>query len=313
MLIQINFVEAPLGHEIQGVNLAGEIDDELFAEIETAYNTYGVICFRRQTLTPEQHITFSKRFGPLDKYIIDKYLHPQYPEIFVVSNVIKNGKPLGMADAGRYWHSDMWSKPCPPRGAIMNAIEVPHSENGTPLGDTLFASTAAAYDALPEDLLRRIDGRKALYTSAAANEFRRLNSPNNERTRESAAAREALPNIEIEHSLVRIHPLTGRKCLYLSEGMVANISGYDQEESKQLCAELLAHMISSRFVYRHRWKVGDVIMWDNFSSIHKAIGDFDLPHHRLMHRTTLSAASLYKYAMTDAEDCSAPRCDKTIG
>jgi len=294
MSLQIKFASAPLGHEIQNVNLAN-LDDAAFAEIEAAYNTYGAICVRNQKLTPEQHIAFSRRFGPLDGYVIDKYNHPDYPEIFVVSNIIDdNGKPLGMADAGRYWHSDMWSQKRPPRGSILYAIEVPKAEDGTPLGDTYFASTAAAYDGLPADLRERIEGRSALYTRTKANEFRRRTSPDNERTRESAAARASIPMVEIWHPLVRVHPLTGRKCLYLSEGMVSQITGYTEEESESLCDALIAHMTSAPYVYRHRWAPGDLVMWDNFSVLHRAVGDFDLPLRRLVHRTTLGAASLYR-------------------
>lgn len=293
MVLQIRFADAPLGHEIANVNVA-DLDDATFAEIEAAYNKYGVICFRNQNITPEQHIAFSKRFGPLDKYVIDKYNHEKYPDIFVVSNIIENGKPLGMADAGRYWHSDMWSQKRPPRGSMLYAIEVPRDANGVALGDTLFGSTAAAYDGLPADLLRRIEGREALYTRVKANEFRARTSPDNERTRESAAARSTIPTVEIWHPLIRVHPLTGRKCLYLSEGMIAKISDYSEEESQALCEELLAHITSKPYVYRHKWAPGDLVMWDNFSVIHCALGDFDLPQRRLVHRTTLSAASLYR-------------------
>jgi len=295
MTLDIRYADAPLGHEIRGLDLSQPLDDATFAEIENAYNTYGVICFRNQKITPEQHIAFSKRFGPLDKYVIDKYNHPDYPDIFVVSNIIDaNGKPLGMEDAGRYWHSDMWSQQRPPRGSMLYALEVPRQADGTPLGDTYFASTAAALDDLPADLMRRIDGRKALYTRAKANAYRASISPDNERTRESAAARSTIPMVEIWHPLIRVHPISGRKCLYLSEGMVARIEGYDEAESQKLCEELLAHIISPPHVYRHRWQEGDLVMWDNITCIHRATGDFALPQRRLVYRTTLSAASLYK-------------------
>lgn len=293
MTLQLRFADAPLGHEILGVDL-GNLDDATFAEIEAAYNQYGTICVRDQKLTPEQHIAFSKRFGALDKYVIDKYNHPDYPDIFVVSNIIdEHGKPLGMADAGRYWHSDMWSQKRPPRGSILYALEVPKDAQGKVYGDTYFASTQAAYDGLPADLKKRIEGREALYTRVKANAYRAATSPDNERTRESAAARSTIPMVEIWHPLVRVHPLTGRKCLYLSEGMIAQVSGYSEAESQALCDELLAHMISKPYVYRHVWRPGDLVMWDNFTVMHKAVGDFDLPLRRLVHRTTLSASSLY--------------------
>ncbi len=300
MPLQIRFADAPLGHELVGIDLA-QLDDTTFAEIEAAYNRYGAICVRDQKLTPEVLIAFSKRFGALDKYVIDKYNHPKYPDIFVVSNIIgEDGQPLGMADAGRYWHSDMWSQKRPPRGAILYALEIPRDEQGKVYGDTYFASTQAAYDGLPADLKQRIEGRQALYTRVKANAFRAATTPDNERTRESAAARSTIPMVEIWHPLVRVHPLTGRKCLYLSEGMIAQVSGYSEAESQALCDELLAHMSSKPYVYRHVWREGDLVMWDNFSVMHKATGDFDLPLRRLVYRTTLSASSLYPNEQQEA-------------
>ena len=300
MPLQIRFADVPLGHEIVGVDLA-HLDDKMFAEIEAAYNRYGTICVRDQNLAPEALIAFSKRFGALDKYVIDKYNHPKYPDIFVVSNIIgDDGKPLGMADAGRYWHSDMWSQKRPPRGSVLYALEIPRDEQGGVYGDTYFASTHAAYDDLPPDLKQRIEGREALYTRVKANAFRAATTPDNERSRESAAARSTIAMVEIWHPLVRVHPLTGRKCLYLSEGMIAQVSGYSEAESQDLCDELLAHIISKPHVYRHVWRAGDVVMWDNFSVIHKATGDFDLPLRRLVYRTTLSASSLYPNEQREA-------------
>jgi len=170
--------EAPLGHEIRGIDVANLSDAE-FAAVEAAYDRYGVVFMRGQNLTPEQHVAFSKRFGELDRYILDKYNMKSNPEIFVVSNIIENGEPIGLGDAGRYWHSDMWTQEKPPRGSIMYALEVPHDERGKPLGDTMFGSMQAAYDGLSDDLRKAIEGRRAVYSGEKLIDFqvKRLGAP----------------------------------------------------------------------------------------------------------------------------------------
>ncbi len=297
MSIDIRFADAPLGHEIRGVDLSQSIEDATFAEIEAAYDRYGVIVFRDQTLTPDQQIAFSKRFGPLDRYVLERYNLVTHPDIFVVSNVIENGKPIGLADAGRYWHTDMWVKPIPPRGSMLYALEVPVRDDGEPLGDTYFSSMSAAYDALPDWLRERIEGREAVYSARKNVEYRIANAPIDPATGELSeeakeGMRERLANMtpEITHALVKHHPRTGRKCIYYSEGAISHIIGLDEKTSDETLEALRQHVLQPRFIYRHRWRVGDLVMWDNCSCIHKATGDFDLPLRRRMHRTTLSAS-----------------------
>jgi len=292
MSIQIHFSRAPLGHEIRGVNV-NELFDHDFALIEQAYDQYGVIVIRGQCLSPEQQVAFSQRFGALDRYILDKYNLATQPEIFVVSNVIENGKSVGLADAGRYWHSDMWSIPNPPRGSMLHALEVPHADDGTPLGDTCFASMAAAYDGLPVELRSRIEGRRAFYSTQKLVEFRqRTAGALSMEAQEGYAERMAHMTPEIEHELVRRHPRTGRKCIYYSEGAISHIVGMTQEESAPVLEAVRKHVLKPEYVYRHRWRVGDIVMWDNISCIHKAIADFDLPLRRRMHRTTLASLAV---------------------
>jgi len=297
MSIAIRFTDAPLGHEIEGVDVT-DLTDEDFAAIENAYDRYGVIVIRNQRLTPAEQVAFSKRFGGLDKYILDRYNLPSEPDIFVVSNVIEDGKPIGLVDAGRYWHSDMWAVPRPPRGSMLYALEVPHADDGTPLGDTCFASTAAAYDGLPADLRAKIEGRRALYSTQRLVEFRQRTAVVDPKAgqlskeeQDGYAERTARMTPEIEHDLVRVHPRTGRKCIYYSEGAISHIVGMTPEESAPILEALRQHVLKPEYVYRHRWRVGDIVMWDNCSCIHKAIADFALPQRRRMHRTTLSSVA----------------------
>ncbi len=297
MTFNIRFADAPLGHEICGVDLSQPVSDAVFSQIEAAYDRYGVVIFRGQTLSPDQQIAFSKRFGPLDRYVLDRYNLKSHPDIFVVSNVLDDaGRPIGLADAGRYWHTDMWVKPVPPRGSMLYALEVPH-RGEEPVGDTYFSSTAAAYDALPPDLRQAIEGRMAVYSGRKNVEYRMASTPVDPVTGEMSAAdkegmAERLANMpeSITHPMVKTHPRSGRKCIYYSEGAIDHIVGMEHEESERVLEAIRQHVLDPRFIYRHRWRVGDLVMWDNISCIHKATGDFELPQRRLMHRTTLSSA-----------------------
>ena len=287
--LEISMSEAPLGHEICGIDVANLSQAE-FAAVEAAYDRYGVVFMRGQQLTPEQHVAFSKRFGDLDRYILDKYNMKSNPEIFVVSNIIENGEPIGLGDAGRYWHSDMWTQEKPPRGSIMYALEVPHDERGKPLGDTMFGSMQAAYDGLPPDLRKAIEGRRAVYSGEKLVDFQVKLKGRDLTEAEKAGVEERRKKLPtITHPLVRVHPRTGRKCIYYSEGAVSHIEGMSVEDSAPILAAVRAHVLEPRFHYRHSWRVGDVVMWDNCSCIHKASADFEWPQRRRMHRTTLAS------------------------
>jgi taurine dioxygenase len=283
---------APLGHEIRGVDLSKPLADSVFREIENMFDRYGVVVLRNQQLTPQQHLDFSRRFGPLERYPIDTYLLPGRPEIFVVSNIVENGRPIGMADAGRVWHTDMHFTAKPPRCSLLYALEVP-MRDGKPLGDTLFASTAAAYDALPEDMKRRLDGRLALNSFRRYVERRQAKLAAGTQTAQAERSKQADQHPDVWHPLVRVHPRTGRKCLYVSDEVTSEIEGMSAVENEQVLRDLLAHMTQPEFVYRHKWQVGDLVIWDNCSAIHNAIGDYTPAERRRMHRTTVLGGSTH--------------------
>ena len=285
--IQIRHVDAPLGHHVVNADL-NNLDDATFGGIEDAFNRYGVIVIEGQQLSADALLAFTRRFGNAVRYPIRDFQLPGFPDVFVVSNVIENGKPIGMADAGRLWHTDMIFTEAPPRCSLLYALEVP-TRDGAPLGDTLFASTAAAYDALPASTKRRIDGLKAInsYRRYAERRHREEAQSKPETTGQAVRDKEKDAHPDVVHPLVRTHPITGRKCLYVSDGTTVEIEGWSQADSDALIAELLAHATRPEFVYRHRWQVGDVVIWDNCSAIHQALGDYALPQRRRMHRTTV--------------------------
>ena len=279
---------AALGAEILGVDLSRPLDEDTFRQVVDAWHEHEVIFFRGQDLTPEQHIAFSRRFGELERHVRQDCCKPGYPEIFVVSNVIENGRPIGSQDAGLFWHSDLCYKREPSRGSLFYAREVPRAADGSPLGDTVFASMTAAYRALPEDVKRAIEGRKAVNSYLHGYYRDRKSGPRKELTEEQ---KRKTP--DVEHPVVRTHPYTGRKCLFTCEGYTTRIVGLDEPESTEVLNGLFEHLKKPEFLYRHRWREGDLLMWDNCSTQHLAIPDYALPQRRRMERTTLAGTAPY--------------------
>jgi taurine dioxygenase len=284
MTIPVRKCDAALGAEIV-FDLSRAIDGRTFAELEGIFHDNIVVFFRDQHLTNEQHIAFSRRFGELEIHIVKKYLLPQDPEILLVSN-IKNdaGEHIGLADAGFTWHSDTSYRKNPSRCSLLYAKEVPHRD-GKPLGDTVFANCIAAYEALPDAMKRRLAGTKAIHRYSM-----RRRVDNSPRPKLTAAQLAETP--DIAHPIVRSHPYTGRKALYVTAGECIGIVLRDgeqmpEDEALDMIAELDAHCVRPEFCYRHSWRIGDLVMWDNASAMHLAICDYALPERRLMHRTTV--------------------------
>ena len=278
MSIEIVPTGTPVGAEIRGVDLSQPLGDNVFATIERAYDEYGVIFFRDQHISPPQQVAFTRRFGEIEYNIFsERWSVPGSPEIVVVSNITEDGKPIGLKRAGENWHSDMCSTARPPRGTLLFALEIP-TLHGLTLGDTEFASAAAAYDALPDALRHRIEGRKVIFDFAAR---KRAFPP---------SASEIARNPPVRHPIVRTHPRTGRKCLYAMRDDCTGMEGLEQEEADSLIAALADHIVKPAHIYRHQWRPGDVLMWDNCTVQHRAIQDYDMPQRRLMHRTTMGGA-----------------------
>jgi len=268
-----------LGARIDGVD-AGALDDSGFAGIETAFHDNGVIAISDQRLDPAALVTFSRRFGALEINVSASFRDKDVPYVNVLSNRRRpDGKYIGSPDAGQGWHADLSYNDVPARCSILHAHEVP-MRNGEPLGDTLFASMSAAYDALDPATQRRIEGLRAVHDFAKFWNYmiREKNSPRHALTDEQRA--EKPPVI---HPLVLRHPFTGRKCLYADPGYTMRILGLAPEESDTLLAELFRHQTRDAFLYRHRWRVGDVLIWDNIATIHMAAGGYrdDEPRHML--------------------------------
>ncbi len=281
MAIHIKPSGAALGAEIVGADLARPLSDDDFATIRDAFYKHEVVYFRGKELSDEDHIRFSARFGELRKLkLTDDKLPDHLPEIFVISNIKKDGQYIGSYDAGIFWHTDGAYLARPHAVSALRALVVPKS-NGRVLGDTQYSSTTAAYDALSESMRKRIDGLQAVHSI-----LKRL-----DKTVQAGGKKDytsALKsNPEATHPLVRVHPVTGRKCLYVTEGYTSQIVGMPEDESRDLIAELAQHCIRPEFLYRHQWQQHDLVMWDDCSTQHKATFDYPADAPRLMHRTTV--------------------------
>lgn len=262
-----------IGAEIIGLDLARPIDDAIFSQVHDAFLRHLVLLFRGQSLDAAQHIAFSRRFGELEIHVLSQYHDPAHPEIYVISNVGADGKPRGVhPDKGTMtWHTDTSFTRTPSLATILYGKEV--AREG---GDTLFANLQAAYDALNAEMKQRIQGLRAVHDLAES----RRKSEDAPLTPEQ---RRAVPSVD--HPIVRTHPATGRKGLYL--GSHAHwIKDLAPEESDALLAELARHATQDTFVYRHRWRQGDVVMWDNRATVHRAT-DYDTGRERRVVQRTV--------------------------
>ena len=282
-----------LGAEIAGVDLSQPLDDATFAGISEAFFEHQVVVYRGQKLTPSQQVAFTRRFGELEHHVRKEHRLEGYPEILIVSNVLdSSGRAIGVQDAGRFWHSDLSYKHVPSLLSALYALEVPVKE-GRVLGATSFASTTAAYEALPEDLKRRLQGLRNVhsyrYYRAKNVQAQREEQARGARTvQEHVLSEEQLKSVpDVEVPIVRTHPVTGRKGLFINEGHTARIIGLPEEEGARLLADLCSHIVKPEFRYEHAWRAGDLLMWDNVAVQHKANFDYELPLRRLMHRTTV--------------------------
>jgi taurine dioxygenase len=288
MTLQIVPFDAALGAEVRGVDLGKPLSDAEIHAIREAWLDRLVLLFRGQSLTDDQLVAFSRRFGDLE-YPPSKLLNyakgsgqkSDVPlEINVISNVKENGKPIGQLGAGEAaWHTDSAFVDIPPAGSVLYSIEIPPDG-----GNTCFLNMYEALDTLPAELRNAIDGRRAkhdqTYTSAGT---RRADFD------EVTDVRDAPGPV---HPLIRTHPETGRKALYLGRRLNCYIDGMDVAESEALLDALWAHTVQPRFVWEHVWRLGDVLMWDNRAVMHRRDA-FDDTARRILHRTQLKGDTPY--------------------
>jgi taurine dioxygenase len=282
MTLAIRDLDAPLGAEVSGVDLAASISSSAVAAIEGAWRERLVLVFHGQSLSDPQLIAFSRNFGELDPPGPNPYGAPflkDHPELNVISNVVEGGKPIGnLGDGEAVWHADMTYVDVPPKAAMLHALEVPPPAAG---GNTYFANMFAAYAALPQDLKTAVDGKIAVH-DASTNSAGMLRKGYERVT-------DVRRTVGAHHPLVRTEPATGRKALFLGRRPNAYVLGLALAESEALLDALWAHATQPRFALCHEWKVGDLLMWNNLSVLHRR-DPFDPQMRRVMHRSQIKGS-----------------------
>ena len=267
--LSVRPLSGALGAEVDGVDLSAPMADALFGEVRRAFHDYLVLVFPGQCLSPAAQVAFTRRFGPVVPHPLKSRRGlADHSEVLVLEN--RPGQPGARND---FWHSDISFAERPPLGSVLHALEVPEG-----YGDTMFCNMYNAYTGLSEGLRRLLDGRRALHGAAALVR------------RNAAAGTDAQPILEVpalvDHPVVRTHPETGRKALYVNPYFTERFADMTVLESRPLLDYLCAEAVRPENVYRHRWRAGDVLMWDNRCTMHYAISDYDASMVRLMHRTT---------------------------
>jgi len=266
-----------LGARIDNVDLAQRLDAGAFRIVENALHDYGFIVFPRQKLRPRDLVAFARLWGRPDPHVIDTFHHPRDPNILILSNVVKDGNPQGLADAGTYFHTDYSYLDVPARCTILYALHVPPDNAGT-----TFADQARAYDDLAPEMKRRIEGLVARHHYG-----NRDDTEEHSRTAASSLNEDQKKKVTwVRHLIARPHPRTGRKTLYAVSGSSFGIEGMEDAAAVALLDELKVHATQPRYCYTHDYRPGDVVVWDNAQLLHKApLVDFSRP--RTLWRVTV--------------------------
>jgi taurine dioxygenase len=264
----VRLLSPALGAEILGVDLGDPISGSLKQRLLDTWHEHLAILFRTQTLDEDSQVRFAETFGAPAKITSSRAFSAKHPSVMLISNIREDGNPIGaLPDGEMHFHTDQCHQEIPAKATLLYAIEVPSKG-----GNTLFSNAYSAYEALPEDLKRRIAGRCA------------LNAYTSDTTLRSASYDDAKSSYW--HPVVRTHPATGRKALYVNRLMTREIEGLPREESDAILQRLFDHQEQPRFVYEHVWRPGDLLMWDNRCTLH-ARTDFSSGERRLLRRVTI--------------------------
>ena len=281
-----------LGATVEGLELSTPLPEAGIEALIQALGRYGVLRFPRQRLSAAQQKDFAARFGELEINVAGAYQEPGIPEVMILSNIVQDGKPIGLADAGQDWHTDMSYSSMIAFANVLYALEVPQRD-GKPLGATEFSSMHAAYDGLPEGLKRKLEGMTVLHDFNKFWEMMRREK-GSKRPPLTEAQRKAKP--PVSHPVFLVHPITGRRVLYANPGYSVRINELPQNESDELLAFLFEHQLRPEYRYRHEWAQGDLLMWENFGTIHNAIADYGPHEHRLIKRCQVMATRFFQAA-----------------
>jgi taurine dioxygenase len=283
MTFTVNKVSDKGAAEIVGLDCSKPLDPAEMEDLKRAFLDNPVLCIRNQDLTATQQAMFSRQFGPLETQDRSKYCHPDDPDVLILSNDRNpDGSAVGIVDAGDFWHSDSSHMEEPCRMTILYAVKNPAKG-----GDTQYCNMYLVYEALPEDLKRRVEGRYAIH------HISKTLNPRVTISEERVDAKDYYKEHEkktaaVRQPMVRTHPETGRQALYISPRFTIGIDGMPDPEAQPLLDELFRFFVGNRrFEYRHKWRDRDLVMWDNRCLNHQAAGGYAFPDVRRMHRTTV--------------------------
>jgi taurine dioxygenase len=278
-----------LGASVKGIDLAKPLGRGEFREILLALGRHGVLRFPGQRLDAARLKAFSARFGSLEVNVAGAFQEPGHPEVMILSNIVEQGRPIGARDAGQDWHTDMSYSVTIAFANVLHALKVPRRD-GRPLGGTEFANVRAAYDGLPDELKRRLDGMTVLHDFNKFWEMMRQR-PGSWRPPMTPEQRALKP--PVSHPIFLTHPVTGDKVLYANPGYAIRINELPKVESEKMLAFLFEHQLQPRFRYLHRWSEGDVLMWDDLLTLHNAHADYGPDEPRLVKRCQVMADRIF--------------------
>ena len=291
-MIQVKPSGDTLGATIEGLDLSLPLADEHVALIFRTLATHGVVCFPGQRLEAGQLKSFSLRFGTLEINVAGTFYEPGMPEVMILSNIVENGRPIGLRDAGQDWHTDMSYSRTIAFANVLYGIRIPRRD-GRPLGATEFQNMQAAYDELPQELKQRLEHATALHDFNKFWEMmrREKGSPRPPLTEEQR--RQKPP---VSHPVFLRHPITGRYVLYANPGYTVRIDGVSERDSDALLDFLFQHQLQEKYRYAHQWQEHDVLMWDDLLTIHRAVADYGPDEPRLVKRCQVMADRIFDQA-----------------
>lgn len=275
----------PMGARITGIDLAQALSPEDYRQIEQALGRYGVISFPDQVLTATHLRDFSRNFGTLEVNVANLFHEPDLPEVMILSNLVEDGKPIGLSDAGQDWHTDMSYSRDIAFTNVLYGIRIPFRD-GRSLGNTAFCNMHDAYEGLPPALKQELEGKTITHDFNKFWEMMR---------REKGSARPPLTEEQrrkkppVSHPVFLTHPITGKKVLYANPGYSVRINELSESRSAEVLDFLFHHQLQDAYLYQHQWAEGDVLMWDNMGTIHNAVADYRPDEPRLIKRCQVMA------------------------
>jgi len=274
-----------LGAKVLDLDLSQKINEMQLSQLIQWLGEYGVLTFPKQEVTPQQLKDFAIHFGELEINVAKIAQDPKIPEMMTLSNMVDNGKPLGLSDAGQDWHTDMSYSRQIAFANILYGIKIP-MRDGKSLGNTEFCNMHAAYEALPKEIAEKLEGKTITHDFNKFWEKMRLEKGS---TRPPLTPEQLLAKPPVSHPAIMVHPITGKKVLYANPGYSIRINELNQQESDELLAYLFAHQLQPEFRYAFEWEEKSVLMWDNMGTIHNAVADYAPHEHRYIQRFQVAA------------------------